>query len=119
VLAATYREDTMRIDTNYWRRVFELRRHGETRYGTLEKLVCALLSIFTGPLMEATVNIMDDIVEKDCASMTVENYEGVAIVKTALKKRVKAVTMKVDTQMKRLCINAFQTYNDHQIKNWK
>ena len=45
------------------------------------------MSIFSGPLIESTFNIMDDIVEKDRSKLTVENYEAVAIVKTSLKRK--------------------------------
>ena len=50
-------------------------------------LISALMSIFSGPLIESTFNIMDDIVEKDRSKLTVENYEAVAIVKTSLKRK--------------------------------
>ena len=50
-------------------------------------LISALMSIFSGPLIESTFNIMDDTVEKDCSKLTVENYEAVAIVKTSLKRK--------------------------------
>ena len=46
------------------------------------KLISALMSIFSGPPIESTFNIMDDLVEKDHSKLTVENYEAVAIVKT-------------------------------------
>ena len=50
-------------------------------------LISALMSIFSGPLIESTFNIMDDIVEKDRSKLTVENYETVAIVETSLKRK--------------------------------
>ena len=50
-------------------------------------LISALMSIFSGPLIESTFNIMDDIVEKDRNKLTVENYEAVTIVKTSLKRK--------------------------------
>ena len=50
-------------------------------------LISALMSIFNGPLIESTFNIMDDIVEQNCSKLTVENYETVAIVKTSLKRK--------------------------------
>ena len=48
-------------------------------------LISALKSMFSGPLIESTFNIMDDIVEKERSKLTVENYEAVATVKTSLK----------------------------------
>ena len=63
-------------------------------------LISALMSIFSGPLIESTFNIMDDIVEKDRSKLTVENYEAVAIVKTSLKrKKVSAVKFIVNSKM--------------------
>lgn len=69
LIAEAYKEETMRIDRDYWKKVFDLREQGEVRYKTLKTLVSALLSIFVGPLVESTFNIMDDIIEKDRASM--------------------------------------------------
>lgn len=113
-LSEAFDEDKMRIDSDFWKKVFELKRHDELRYGALKKLIVALLSIFAGPLIEATFNIMDDIVEKDRASMSVDTYESIAIVKTALKRKQEtALTMKVTTDMKRSCINAYGTYRRH------
>jgi hypothetical protein len=61
--------------------------------------------------MESSFNIMDDIIEKDRTKLAVANYEAVAIIKTALrKKKVKSTDMKVPTAMKRHCINAYATY---------
>ena len=50
-------------------------------------LISALMSIFSGPLIESTFNVMDDIIEKEHSKLTVENYKVVTIVKTSLKRK--------------------------------
>jgi hypothetical protein len=66
----------------------------------LKKLASSLLTIFSGPLIEATFNIIDDIVEKDRTKLIVKNYEAVAIIKTSLKRKyVKSTTMKISRQL--------------------
>ena len=81
-----------RIDTGFWTKVFKIKTFTEVRYPMLKKLVMALLTIFSGPLIESTFNIMDDIIEKDRTQLTVVNYEAVAIVKTSLKRRAEKST---------------------------
>lgn len=108
---------TENIDTGFWVKVFTLESFDRPRYPAMKSLVTALLTIFSGPLVESSFNIMDDIVEKDRASLTVENYEAVAIIKCTLRKRnLKGHTMKVDSTMKRSCINAYSTYRAHLQK---
>ncbi|KAH3696088.1 hypothetical protein DPMN_083551 [Dreissena polymorpha] len=54
---------------------------------------------------------MGDIIEEDCAKMCIENYEAVAIVKTAMKmSNVNASTLKVTTAMKGNCLQAYSNY---------
>ena len=94
--------------------MFTLESFNKPRYPAMKSLVTALLTIFSGPLVESSFNIMDDIVEKDRASLTVENYEAVAIIKSTLRKRnLKIHNMKVDSTMKRSSINAYITYRAH------
>ncbi|XP_045177599.2 uncharacterized protein LOC123537819 [Mercenaria mercenaria] len=103
-----------RIDTGYWVKVFKLESFNEPRYPVLKKLVSSVLTIFSGPLIESTFNIMDDIVEKDRTKLTVKNYEAVAIVKSSLKrKNVKSTTMKVSRHMKKSCISAYSKYQKY------
>ncbi|XP_060560244.1 uncharacterized protein LOC132720200 [Ruditapes philippinarum] len=119
--ASDYKEEDP-IDTGFWKRVFSLQSFNQVKYPALKKLVTSVLTIFSGPLIESTFNIMDDIVEKDRTKMTVINYEAVAIVKTALrKKNVKSTNMKVSANMKKACISAYQTYKEYvkQIKEEK
>lgn len=55
-------------------------RAGEMKFPILAKLVKALLSLFTGPLVEGSFNIMDDIIENDRVRPNIEMYEGFAII---------------------------------------
>ena len=119
--ASEYKEEDP-IDTFFWKKVFSLQSFNQVKYPALKKIVTSLLTIFSGPLIESTFNIMDDIVEKDRTNMTVKNYEAVAIVKTALrKKNIKSTNMKVSSNMKKSCISAYQTYKEYvkQVKEEK
>ena len=105
------------MDTKYWAEVFKLKTFSEPRYPMIQRLVGSLLSIFSGPLVESSFNIMDDIVEKDRARMSVVNYEAVAIIKTVLRKKgVKAHKMPVTADMKRSCITAYSSYQKYLEK---
>ena len=116
-LATSYDENQMRIDVHYWAKVFNLKTFNEPRYPMLQKFISAMLSIFSGPLIESTFNIMDDIVEKDRSKLTVENYEAMAIIKTALKrKKISAVEMTINADMKKACIKAYSTYQQFLAK---
>ena len=116
-LASSYKEQRMSIDLDFWSKVFSFKTFNEPRYPVLQRLISALLSIFSGPLVESTFNIMDDIVEKDRSKLTVENYEAIAIVKTTLKRqKVSAVKMVVDAQLKKCCIRAYANYQEFLAK---
>ena len=116
-LATTYDENKMRTDVHYWAKVFCLKTINEPRYSMLQKFISAMLSIFSGPLIEGTFNVMDDIVEKDRSKLTVENYEAMAIIKTALKRRKNsALEMTVNADMKKACIIAYSTYQQFLAK---
>lgn len=77
-------EEGQRIDVNVWTEVFNLTTFEYSRYPVLKKLVHALLTVLSGPLIEWTFNVIDDIVEKDRTNLTFQNYESVAVVKTSL-----------------------------------
>lgn len=55
------------------------------RFPILGKLVKALLSLFTGPLVEGSFNIMNNNIEKDRVRLNIETYEGLAIIKSHMK----------------------------------
>jgi hypothetical protein len=102
-----------RIDTDWWTKVFQIMGPGtkKEKYPILSKLVKALLSIFCGPVVESSFNIMDDILESDRSSMSVENYEGISRVKYGLKKRgTTAVKMETNPKIRRACHNAYRSY---------
>ena len=66
LLGNIYVEEDSRVDVDWWSRVAFLKNTKRgVRYPTLIKLVKALLSIFTGPLVEGSFNLMDDILEAD------------------------------------------------------
>ncbi len=58
--AESYSEEGMRLDVDFWSGIVR-----DVRFPILGKLVKALLSIFTGPLVEGSFNLMDDILEAD------------------------------------------------------
>ena len=124
-LATSHDENQMRVDVDYWAKVFSLKTSNEPRYPMLQKLISATLSIFSGPLIESTFNIMDDIVEKDRSKLTVENYEAVAIIKTAIKRqKISAVQMTIHANMKKACITTYSSYKQYlatkkQVKEQK
>lgn len=92
--------DSKRIDV-FWHNLSML-CEGE-KYLTLTRLAKAVLSIFTGPLVESSFNTMDDCVRTDRTNLLVENYEAVALVRSSLKSRkVTATTLKVDANMRHL-----------------
>lgn len=110
-------QEDMSIDSSWWAKVFNLKKNGAVKYPVLGKLVKALLSIFTGPLIEGTFNIMDDIVESDRAALTVENYEALSCVKYGLKARsITSLNMDVTATMKRKCLASYQAYKQHLVK---
>ena len=75
-----------RIDRDFWSGVCILKNPDKrSAYLHLSRLAKALLSVFSGPLVEASFNLMDDIIEADRTNMTVENYEATAIIQSSLK----------------------------------
>lgn len=76
------------------------------RFPILGQLVKALL-LFTGPLVEGSFNIMDDIIEKDGAWLNLEAYEGLAIVKSHMKAVGKmASKMETSPALSSLCLSS-------------
>lgn len=64
LLANAYTEE-LRKDSGYWTKVLAFQDGKEDRYPSLKKLVTSMITVFSGPLTEATFNIMDDVVEND------------------------------------------------------
>ncbi|KAM8735510.1 uncharacterized protein AB9X84_023938 isoform 2-T2 [Acanthopagrus schlegelii] len=117
-LLASYIEGDCRVDVDWWSHVVSLKNADrDVRYPTLGKLVKAVLSIFTGPLVEGSFNLMDDILESDRCSMNVETYESLAVIKSTLKARDwTASTMNIDQPLRRSCLSSFQNYQLHLKK---
>ena len=117
-LLASYIEGDCRVDVDWWSHVVSLKNADrDVRYPTLGKLVTAVLSIFTGPLVEGSFNLMDDILESDRCSMNVETYESLAVIKSTLKARDwTASTMNTDQPLRRSCLSSFQNYQLHLKK---
>lgn len=105
---------TDRIDYNWWSDIFEMKKSdGELKFRYLSLLVKALLTIFFGPLIEGTFNIMDDIVTSDKSAPTVENYEALSIIKYNLKrKKIVSVDLKPDPAMRTAIHNSYQEYQN-------
>lgn len=59
-LADIYDDKVQRIDVDFWSKVIRLQK-----YPVLTCLVKALLSIFPGPLVESSFNLMDDAIRAD------------------------------------------------------
>jgi hypothetical protein len=69
-----------------------LKKDDKPCFPTLGQLVKALLSIFSGPLVEASFNLMDDCIRSDRTKLLVENYEASAVIKSALRSRQETPT---------------------------
>lgn len=99
-----------RIDTDWW----SIITSATSKYHTLTRLIKALLTVFSGPLVEASFNIMDDIITDDRSKMSIENYEACAQIKYTLKsKKTTSTEMKISTSMRRCCNKAHKTYREH------
>ncbi|XP_056441350.1 uncharacterized protein LOC130378664 [Gadus chalcogrammus] len=84
--AKCYEENTSQIDVDWWSKILASKTPGGgLRFPVLGKLVKAVLSLFTGPLIEGSFNIMDDIIENDRVRLNIETYEGLAIIKSHMK----------------------------------
>ncbi|RUS68465.1 hypothetical protein EGW08_023773, partial [Elysia chlorotica] len=92
-----------RLDKEWWKIVFQRKHDSHSKYPFLSKLVKAALSIFCGPLVESSFNIMDDILEDDRNRLTTFNFESLALIKSHLSAQkqtscswIVSDTMKVD-----------------------
>ena len=113
-------DKTKRIDADFWALVFRLQSHGGIRYPLLSRLVKALLSIFNGPLVESSFNLMDDCIRVDRSKISVENYEATALIRSSLKsKKVSATTMTVTPQMARCIRTSKARYTKKQEQKKK
>lgn len=101
-----------RLDTDWWSIITKM-----DAYKVLSKLALACMTIFSGPLVEGSFNIMDDIITDDRSRLTVENYGALAHIKYTLKAAgVKSTNMKVTARTRRMCHAAYSTYTKHLEK---
>lgn len=119
-LAKCFEENIARIDVDWWSKIFAIKMPGGgMRFPILGKLVKALLSLFTGLLVEGSFNIMDDIIEKDRVRLNIETYEGLAIIKSHMKVIGKtACKMQITPALRRSCLSSYGTYQN-QLKKKK
>jgi hypothetical protein len=71
-------EKPVRLDI-WWSRVFKSKKYPE-----LTKVMKAVLSIFHGPMVESSFNIMGDIIDERSCRMNVTTYEAIQTVKYKL-----------------------------------
>ncbi|RXN18940.1 hypothetical protein ROHU_025945 [Labeo rohita] len=116
--AKCFEENNARIDVDWWSKIFAMKMpEGGMRFPILGKLVKALLSLFTGPLVEGSFNMMDDIIEKDWVRLNIETYEGLAILKSHIKVMGKTASkMQITPALRRFCLSSYETYQNHLKK---
>jgi hypothetical protein len=106
--------DKLRIDLDWWAHVFNIQHEGSSKYQLLSVFVKALLTPFSGPLVEGSFNIMDDIVTEDRSVLTVENYEAISTIKYNLRRRkMKAIELQPSISMRRAIQTAHTAYQHH------
>ncbi|KAG8175384.1 hypothetical protein JTE90_007395 [Oedothorax gibbosus] len=109
--------DNMIIDLNWWSHIFRLEQDGELKYKVLPKLVKAVITPFSGPLVEGSFNIMDDIITADRSTLTVENYEAIYTIKYNLRRqKLKAIDLKPNVNMRKAIHTAYTSYKEHISK---
>ena len=59
----------------------------DERYPCIFKMVCSVLSIFHGPRVESTFNVMGDVIDKKSGRMNMETYSAFQDIKYGLKSR--------------------------------
>ncbi|GFS22717.1 hypothetical protein ElyMa_001622700 [Elysia marginata] len=106
--------DDADLDT-WWNSVFKLQR-----YPSVEKVVTACLSIFSGPRVEQSFSIMNHIITAKTSSLNTKTYEAILCVKymllaqntTAIKlySRADAVFSPVDLSLAWHFQTAFSRY---------
>uniref|UniRef100_A0A3P8TH97 Uncharacterized protein n=1 Tax=Amphiprion percula TaxID=161767 RepID=A0A3P8TH97_AMPPE len=107
--------ENARIDVDWWSPILSKKMpNGEVKFPTMGKLVKALLSVFSGPLVEGSFNLMDDIVETDRARLHIETYEALAIIKSHIKASgKKSPSIDISAAMRRMCLSSYTKYKEH------
>lgn len=112
--------NTFRVDTDWWSKIFKRQSNGESKFPYLMKLVKALLTIFSGPVVESSFNVMSDILTDDRTNLTTHNFESLAIVKSYLSSRnLTATTTDISHSMKKSVIGSYQKYQLYLAKKAK
>lgn len=81
-------EENERLDI-WWNKVFHTKR-----YPALSDLVRASLSIFTGPMVECSFSMMNDIIDARSGRMEIDTYNAIMAVKFDLKSSGKSSSSK-------------------------
>lgn len=103
-----------RLDKDWWSAIFALEVDGNKKYPLLGQLIKALLSIFSGPAVEGSFNIMDDIIENDRCALSGVNYEALAFTKSFLSShKSKAVTHPISEAMINSVGRAYASYQEY------
>ena len=72
-------QETGRLDV-WWNKIFETKR-----YPILSSVVKASLSIFTGPMVESSFSMMNDIIDSQSGRTEIDTYSAILSVKYQLK----------------------------------
>ena len=72
-------EETERLDF-WWNKVFKTKR-----YPVLSSLVHPCLSIFTGPMVECSFSVMNDIIDSRSGCMEIDTYSAIVTTKYNIK----------------------------------
>lgn len=111
VMAVNEEDSHFRLDKDWWVHVMSRKTCGQLKYPVLSKMVKALLSVFTGPIVESSFNIMGDILEEDRTRLTTYNYESLAMIKSSLSaKGERAVTADISQKMKHDVCYSYSKY---------
>lgn len=106
-----------RIDLHWWSHVFNIQDQGTLKYPLLSQFVKAILTPFSGPLVEGSFNIMGDIITQDRTVLTVENYEAISTIKYHLRrKKIKAIELEPSPNMRKAIHTAYASYQQHLLK---
>lgn len=120
LIEADEEDDNFRLDMSWWSKIFGMKSKGQVKYNILSRLVKALLSIFCGPLVEASFNIMDDILRSDRSRMTTQNYEALAMIKSSMIGRQESTTsIQITPSMKSSVSSAYSRFCEWQASTSK
>ncbi|KAK7462559.1 hypothetical protein BaRGS_00038388, partial [Batillaria attramentaria] len=115
-ISADETSKNFRLDSHWWSKVMKMEHKGQLCYPTLTTLVKGLLTVFSGPIVESSFNIMGDIVEEDRTALTVEHYEALAVIKQRLCALGQtAATMNVSEKMRRAVKYSHSRYMASQM----